>query len=130
MLEMEAFIKVVSFSDRIKADFLRQLRLPAAHTVLQRQKRGSNYSEMKAWQNERCFQLEPWLFHYFNIYKDEPPTAVWAIQCPILYVRVRVCSRQQAKGRETEGKTDKQSESKGVAQSDKPNLMNEPSTKK
>lgn len=45
--------------DRIKTDFLRQLRLPAAHTLLQRQEKGSNYAKMKAWQNERCFQLEP-----------------------------------------------------------------------
>lgn len=54
-----SFFKGCVIFDRIKTDFLRQLRLPAAHTLLQRQKKGSNYAEMKAWQNERCFQLEP-----------------------------------------------------------------------
>lgn len=41
-----------------------------------------------------------------------------------------LCGRERAKEKETEGETDKQSESKGVAQSDKLNLMNEPSSKK
>ena len=88
---------------------------------------------MKAWQNERCFQLEPWLFHYFNIYKDEPPTVVWAMQYAILCVFVWERERErEGKERETEAEveTDKQSESKGVAQSDKLNPMNEQSSKK
>lgn len=76
--------------DRIKTDFLRQLRLPAVHTAAEAKKE-SNYAAMKAWQNERCFQLEPSLFHYFNIYKDEPPTVVWAVQHAILYVYVCMC---------------------------------------
>lgn len=45
---------------------------------------------------------------------------------------VHLCEKEQVKERETEaeGETDRQSESKGVAQSDKLNLMNEPSGKK
>lgn len=85
------FYKGCVIFDRTKTDFLRQLRLSAAHTVLRRQKKGSNYAEMKAWQNERCFQLEPWLFHYFNIYKDEPPTVVRAAHYAMLYVHVWMC---------------------------------------
>lgn len=93
-----SFHKGCVIFDRIKTDFLRQLRLPAAYTLLQRQKKkGSNYAEMKAWQNERCFQLEPWLFHYFNIYKDEPPTVVWAMQYAILCVCVCVGEREREK---------------------------------
>lgn len=81
---------------------------------------------MNAWQNERCFQLEPWLFHFFNIYNDEPPTVVWAVQ---VYLRVCVCvclsvwvwKRAMKKDRKAEGERereeeiDKQSENKGVA---------------
>lgn len=102
--------------DRIKTDFLKQLKLPAAHSPLQRQRKGSNYAETKAWQNERCFQLELWLFHYFNIYKGKPPTVVWAVLC--------MCVGERPKDK------DRQTASKGVASSDKLNLMNEPSGKK
>lgn len=61
------------------------------HSPTKAEKNGrNNYSEMKAWQNERCFQLEPWLFHYFNIYNDEPPTVAWATLCAVVHVRVCV----------------------------------------
>lgn len=62
---------------------------------------------------------------------------VWAVQYAILYVCVCECicvGREQAKRERGDGdrggETDKQSESKGVAQSDKLDLMNEPSSKK
>lgn len=57
---------------------------------------------------------------------------MWAVQYAILYMCVCVSVWERAKERETEGEgeIDKQSESKGVAQSDKLNLMNEPSSKK
>lgn len=80
---------------------------------------------MNAWQNERCFQLEPWLFHFFNIYNDEPPTVVWAVQYTYVCVCVPKCmsveksneKRQKGRGREKEREEeiDKQSENKGVA---------------
>ncbi len=59
---------------------------------------------------------------------------LWCGLCSILYymcVCVFLRRKEQVKEREaeTEGETDKQSENKGVAQSDKLNLMNEPSSK-
>lgn len=98
------------------------------HTATEAEK-GNNYAEMKAWQNERCSQLEPWLFRYFNIYKKNvPPTVVWAVQYGLLYMFAGgVCGSMGE--REKQKKIDKRSESKGVAQSDKRN-SNEPSNKK
>lgn len=109
------FYKVNAIFWWLKADFLRQLRLPAANTRLEKQKKngGRNYSGMKAWQNERCFQLEPWLFHYFNIYNDEPPTVAWATLCAVVRVCVCVCEWSR-RGRRSDNK---QTESKGVAKS-------------
>lgn len=61
--------------------------------------------------------------------------AVYYAICVYVYVCVfergseRECVGQTRQGKREEG-IDKQSESKGVAQSDKVNLMNEPSSKK
>lgn len=58
---------------------------------------------------------------------------VWAVQYDILYVCECICVGEGMQKRERwrqRGEIDKQSESKGVAQSEKLNLMNEPSSEK
>lgn len=94
-----------------------------------RRKKRSNYSEMKAWQNERCFQLEPWLSHYFNIYKDPPPTAVRGYSmCAWESVSVMQteCEREEDRRRVRQTVWERGS---GPG-SDKLSLMNEPRSKK
>lgn len=110
-------LTVVPFPDGIRKEFLRQLRLPAAHSLLERQKeeekRGAIIQRWRHGKMKGAFSWNPGCSTISIFIKTSHPLWCGTIAC--VRERVYPWCRQNAKGRKTGGGLDKQSESEGVA---------------